>query len=121
MSAYITPVLSVTGLVTASIIVAFVAPEAVLNKLCTKPPADWVSLAIIRHWALLVFCIGVLLVYAAYKPDIRAPILLAAATEKIVLAAGVFLLRLPLRAIAYIVAAFDAAFAVLYLLYLARL
>jgi protein-S-isoprenylcysteine O-methyltransferase Ste14 len=121
MSDYITPVLLITGLATAGIIAAVFAPAAVLAQLCAEPPTDRVGLAITRHWALLVFCVGALLIYAAYQPHVRVPVLVVAATEKIVLAAGVFSLRLPLRPPAYIGAVIDATFAGLYLLYLAGL
>jgi hypothetical protein len=121
IGAYIKPILVVTGLVTASMIAAFFAPAMLLNQLFVEPPADAVSLAITRHWALLVFCIGALLIYAAYHPELRKPVLVAAIIEKVALVLGLLLLPLPLRSGAYIAAASDATFSVLYLLYLVGL
>ncbi len=121
ISANIKPILVVTGIATASIIAAFFAPAVLLNQLFAEAPTDAVSLAITRHWALLVFCIGALVIYAAYRPDLRKPVLVAAITEKIALVLGILLLPLPLKSGAYGVAASDATFTALYLLYLAGL
>jgi hypothetical protein len=119
ISGHITLILLVTGLVTASVAVAVFAPARTLNQLFAKAPSDAISLAITRHWALLVFCIGALLVYAAYHPAAREPVLAAAIAEKIALVLGLFILPLPLRAPAYVAAAFDGSCAALYVLYLA--
>jgi hypothetical protein len=121
ISAYIKPILVITGIATASVVVAFFAPAALLDQLFAEAPSDAVSLAITRHWALLVFCIGALLVYAAYHPELRKPVLAAAIIEKIALVLGILLLPLPLLSGAYVVAGSDATFTALYLLYLAGL
>ena len=115
---YIKPILLVTGIATASMIAAFFAPEMVLGQLFAEPPTDAVSLAVTRHWAVLVFCFGALLVYAAYRRESRQPILIATIVEKIVLVAGLLLLPLQLRSGGYVVAASDASFSLLYVLYL---
>jgi hypothetical protein len=121
ISAYIKPILIITGLATASIVVAVFAPATLLNQLFAEAPSDTVSLAITRHWALLVFCIGALLIYAAYHPKLREPVLVAAILEKIALVLGLVFLPLGLRPAAYVVAASDATFTALYLLFLAGL
>ena len=36
----------------------------------------------VRHWGVLIVAIGVLIVYSAYVPAIRVPVLVAAAVEK---------------------------------------
>lgn len=111
----------ITGIATASVVFAFFAPAALLNQLFAEAPSDAVSLAVTRHWALLVFCIGGLIIYAAYRPEVRKPVLAAAILEKIALVLGILLLPLPLKSGAYGVAASDATFTALYLLYLAGL
>ena len=68
ISRYIKPILIVTGLITASMIAAVFAPALVLDQLFAEPPSDAVTLAVIRHWGLLVFCFGGLLVWAALSP-----------------------------------------------------
>jgi hypothetical protein len=102
-------------------IAAFFAPATLLNQLFADAPSDAVSLAITRHWALLVFCFGALLVYAAYHPGVRKPVLVVTIIEKIALVLGLLLLPLTLQSGAYVVAGSDATFSALYLLYLAGL
>ena len=121
ISRYIKPILVVTGIITASMIVAFFAPAIVLNQLFAEPPSDAVSLAITRHWGLLVFCFGGLLVWSAYRPEIRKPVLVFTIVEKVALVLGILLLPLPLKSGAYVAAGTDATFSIIYLLYLAGL
>lgn len=56
---------------------------------------DAASLALTRHWGLLVFLIGALLIYAAFHPGVRDPVVFIAAVEKIAL--GVIVLGTSLR------------------------
>jgi len=121
ISRHIKPILVVTGIITASMIVAFFAPAIVLNQLFAEPPSDAVSLAITRHWGLLVFCFGGLLVWSAYRPEIRKPVLVFTIVEKVALVLGILLLPLPLKSGAYVAASTDATFSIIYLLYLAGL
>ncbi len=118
---YMKIILLVTGIATATMIAAFFAPGLVLAQLFVDPPTDPVSLAVTRHWGVLVFCFGVLLIYAAYRRDTRTPVLIVTILEKVVLVAGLLLLPLELQSGAYVVAASDATFSLLYVLYLAGL
>ena len=121
ISRYIKPILIVTGLITASMIVAFFAPAIVLSQWFVDPPADAVTLAVMRHWGLLVFCFGGLLVWAAYRPDLRKPVLVFTIVEKVALVLGILLLPLALKSGAYVAAGTDATLSIVYLLYLAGL
>ena len=121
IGAYIKPILVITGIATASMIAAFFLPAVVLNQLFEAPPADAVSLAVMHHWGLLVFCFGALLIWAAYRRELRKPVLVLTVVEKIGLVIGLLLLPLPLKYGAYVVAGSDATFSALYLLYLAGL
>jgi len=114
-------ILLITGIITGSMIAAFFAPAIVLNQLFAEPPSDAVSLAITRHWGLLVFCFGGLLVWSAYRPEIRKPVLVFTIVEKVALVLGILLLPLPLKSGAYVAAGTDATFSIIYLLYLAGL
>lgn len=116
---YIKPILLVTGVATASMIAAFFAPATVLSQLFVQPPTDAVSLAVTQHWGLLVFCFGGLLIYAAYRPEVRKPVLVFTIIEKIALVVGLLVLPLELRSGAHVVAVSDATFTALYLLFLA--
>ena len=121
IGAYIKPILLVSGIATAGMIAAFLAPALVLDQLFVAAPKDAVSLAVTRHWGVLVFCFGVLLIYAAFRAQSRQAVLAVTIVEKIALVAGLLLLPLELHSGAYVVAASDATFSLLYILYLAGL
>jgi hypothetical protein len=121
ISRYIKPILIVTGLITASMTAAVFAPALVLDQLFAEPPSDAVTLAVMRHWGLLVFCFGGLLVWAAYRPDLRKPVLVFTIVEKVALVLGILLLPLALKSGAYVAASTDATLSIVYLLYLAGL
>jgi hypothetical protein len=59
-------ILVVTGAITAIALLQFITPAPVLRMIYGKDPADEVGLAVARHWALLVFLVGALLIYAAF-------------------------------------------------------
>ena len=44
----------------------------------------------VQHWGVLVFVVGCLIIYSAYAPAIRVPVLIAAAVEKFALGLLVF-------------------------------
>lgn len=121
ISTYIKPILIVSGIATAAAIALFFAPAVVLGMLFENVPSDALSLAIARHWGIMVFCIGALIVWAAFRPELRTPVLIFACLEKIVLVIGVFALPLQARSGASVVALSDASFTALYLLYFAGL
>jgi hypothetical protein len=71
-----------------------------------------------RNWGVLIALVGALLVYAAYAPTSRVPILIAAVVEKLVLVACIFFGPLKRTPIMTAIALGDGLFAVTYLLYL---
>ena len=83
-------------------------------------PANAVSLALARHWGLLIFCVGALLIYAASHPSVRDPATVFAAIEKTALGAGVLGTSLRKHAVAAAIAASDSLIALVYILYMAR-
>ena len=116
---HIEVVLLITGAVTALAIIQFIAPAPILRAICGEAPKDETSLALARHWALLIFLIGALLIYAAFHPGVRGPAVLVAAIEKIALGAGVLGTALRRHPPAAAIAAGDSIIAFIYFLYLA--
>lgn len=116
---HIETILYVTGGITAAMFLQFMAPRFFLKNLAKISLEDEAGLFYARHWALLVSTFGVLLVYAAIYPEIRKPILIAAAVEK-----GAFVLiifsnlskEFARRMVA--AAVFDTFCVIAYLLYL---
>jgi hypothetical protein len=118
IGAHIQFVLVVTGVLTAGALILFLAPAAALTRAFDKAPLDEASPAIARHWGLLVFLNGALLVYAAFDPPIREPVILVGAIEKAVLGAGVLGTALREHPAVRAAAISDSLIAVIFFLYL---
>src|SRR5262245_31839487 len=75
----------------------------------------------VRHWGVLIFAIGALIVYSAYAPTVRAPVLAAAALEKFAIGLLTFFGPMKRTTAMTAIAVGDGAFAILYVAYLAGL
>ena len=111
-------ILIVTGALTATMLAQFVAPFWVARHTFGEVPSGAVSIALARHWGLLLFCVGALLVYSAFHPAVREPAVVLASVEKAGFAACVFGTSLRKRPIISMMAAADALMALVYVLYL---
>ena len=60
----VVPVLVISGVATAGVLVLTVAPRQVCHALFRVEPADWLSVFFARYLGLLVFAIGSLVVYS---------------------------------------------------------
>jgi hypothetical protein len=114
-------ILIVTGLATAGALALVVAPVPMMKAVFGKSPADPLGLIMARHWALLVFLVGGLIVYAAFHAEIRVPTLIVAVVEKAAFAAAMLTSRLRWRSTVIVIALADAGMAALYLMFLAGL
>jgi hypothetical protein len=74
--------LVVTGAFTMLAGLQFLAPTLFL-KAAGLEVGDPTGFFFARHWGLLCFCIGALLVYAASHAEVRRPIVMAACAEKL--------------------------------------
>ena len=121
IGAHIELILIVTGALTAMAPLQFIAPAWVLRMIYGEAPTDQVGLAVARHWGLLTFLVGALLVYAAFYPSVRGPAMVIAVIEKAALGLGlgVFATSLRTHSAAAAVAAGDSLIAIIYVLYLA--
>jgi hypothetical protein len=119
LAAHIELILLITGLATAGALVLFLAPVTMLKVLYGQAPSDVRSLLIVRHWGLLIFLVGALLVYAAYHAEIRVPTMVVAVVEKAAFALGVFISPFRRRTPVLVMALADAGMAAVYLMYLA--
>ena len=118
----ISTILLVTGLVTMLPLLQFLFPAAFLKLLNKIEIRDEAGLFFARHWGMMAFVVGGLLVYAAGHPEVRLPIVCAALIEK---AALVLLIVLnwskPFGQGFAVTLLFDGACCVIYGLYLAGL
>jgi len=111
-------ILVVTGLLTAAMIAQFVAPSWTLRHAFGEVPSGVVGIVLARHWGLLLFCVGMLLVYSAFHPTVRQPTMVLASVEKVGFAGCVFGSSLRQRRIPSIMATGDTLMAAVYVLYL---
>jgi len=115
---HIKSILMVTGLITMLPVVQFFAPDWMLQQQ-SLTVSDDAGRLFARHWGLVVFCIGALLVYAAGHPGARRSIVSAGLIQKL----GLVVLLLmnwsnPALQGLHMVALFDALCVVLYAIYL---
>ena len=75
----------------------------------------------VRHWGVLIFVVGALIVYSAYAPTTRAPVLVAAAIEKVAIGLLTFFGPMKPTSAMTAIAIGDGAFAIIYVAYLAGL
>jgi hypothetical protein len=119
IAAHIELILIVTGAVTASMLIQFIAPKPVMRLVFGTAPTDPVSLTIARHWGLLIALLGALLVYAAFDPPLRGPVILVALVEKVVFVAFMLSPSIRQRGLAAMVGGADLLMSIVYAHYLA--
>src|SRR5262249_4406584 len=106
---------------TAGMLVQFVAPAWILRHAFREVPSGAVSIALARHWGLLLFCIGALLIYAGFRPAVRKPAVLLASIEKAGFVACVLSTSLRHRPVVAMMAIADAIIYVIFGLYMSWL
>ena len=122
LSSSISSILIVSGVITAVAgLGALVFPRLLLRLAFAVPEPPASTMFFTRHWGVLIFLFGALLVAAAGTPALRGPVMLAAAAEKIAIGFFVFFGPLKRTPGMTLVALADGVFAVTYLAYLAGL
>ena len=76
---------------------------------------------LVQHWGVLIFAVGALIVYSAYVPTVRAPVLVAAAIEKFAIGLLTFFGPVKRTTAMTVIAVGDSTFAILYVAYLGGL
>ena len=79
---HISAILTVTGGITALPIFQFFFPAQTLKLLSKLSISDECGIFFARHWGILAFSIGALLIYAGAHAEARAPIMQFALIEK---------------------------------------
>lgn len=75
-------ILLISGVFTLLPIVVFLLPTRGPRLLFGVDAPDGAGGLFTRHWSLLAPSLGALLIYAAWHPELRAPLMLAAGIEK---------------------------------------
>ena len=79
---HFTKILYICGIITMLPIVMFFLPWAMFNLLGISVGRE-AGVPFTKHWGLMAFCFGALMVYSASHVEIRRPIVIAAAIEKL--------------------------------------
>ena len=112
--------LLVTGVLTAGPSFGLIFPRRLLLVLLGDPTNELATLLVVRHWSLLIGLVGGLVMYAAFHAEVRVPVMVVAATEKLVLGGLVLASPLRTRLLTLGVACADGVMAILYLVTLSR-
>jgi hypothetical protein len=118
IASHSTAILVATGLYTAGALLQLFAPRTSLALIFGVRTDDRFTLLIARHWGLLAALVGGLLVYSAFHPEVRAPVVAVAIVEKLVLAGLAFFGSWNRTPVATRTAVVDLAIAALLLLVL---
>jgi len=111
---YFDKILYVTGVVTLTPLLQFFSPALNLG-LSGLVVSDDAGLLFARHWGLMAACFGALLIFAAVRPAVRKPIVMAAMVEKFGLVALIVLSwNTPALAGLHLAALFDGACVLIY-------
>ena len=83
-------ILVVSGVVTSTMLVQALAPRFAFKFIFGEDSPGAVSALIGRSWGAMIFASGLMLIYAAYHPEARLPILLYSIAGKLGFVALVF-------------------------------
>lgn len=120
ITAGITWIMIVSGLLTSTMFYAAIAPQAALRSTFGEGLEGPVAEIVVRNWGALIGIVGLLLVYGAVTPSARRVALGVAGLSKIVFIALVLTLGRPyLGHQAGVAVAVDAVMVVLFAAYLA--
>jgi len=76
-------IMLIAGLLTCSMIIAVFTPHTVLINMFGESLAEPLAQMIVRSWGFLIFLIGTLLIYGAFKPVYRNLAIVMASISKI--------------------------------------
>lgn len=113
-------VLLVCGLLTFSMIQAVFSPRATVRAYFGDTPQSEATDLLVRNWGALVAAGGVLLIYAAFVPSVRPPVLIFVGVGKLVFIALVLMAGTGLlKKQAGVAVAVDSVIVLLFAAYLA--
>jgi hypothetical protein len=111
-------IMLVSGLLTCTMLYAAVAPQAALNTTFGDTLSGPLAEIIVRNWGVLIFLIGIMLIYGAFKPVHRRLIITVAMVSKIIFIGLVLTLGTQYLGRAGVSITFDGLIVVLFLVYL---
>ncbi|MDX2006304.1 MAG: hypothetical protein SFU83_13575 [Meiothermus sp.] len=80
-------VMLISGLLTSSMVYAAIDPQRALGSMFGTTLEGPLAEVLVRNWGVLVTLVGLLLIYAAFNPQIRTIVVVQAAVSKAVFVA----------------------------------
>lgn len=80
------PIMLVSGLLTCTMLYAAIDPAGALASTFGAHLDGPAAEVVVRNWGALIFLVGAMLIYGAFKPAVRALVLAVAAVSKLVFA-----------------------------------
>ena len=118
VSKYIKWIMLVSGVLTCTMLYAAIDPQAALLNTFGASVSSPLAELIVRNWGVLIFLIGAMLIYGAYKPVHRKLVIIVAAISKIAFIGFVVTIGDQYLSTAGIAIAVDSGFLFLFFLYL---
>lgn len=118
-TSFIEWLLIVSGIATAGGgLIALLFPHFQLRSMYGVESPTSIEIFLVRHWGVLIFAVGCLILYSAYVPATRVSVLIAAVIEKLAIGLLVFLGSAKRTSGMTATAVVDGVFAILYVVYL---
>jgi hypothetical protein len=74
----------VSGLLTCTMLYAAIAPQAALRASFGEELSGPLAEIVVRNWGVLIFLVGAMLVYGAFRPAVRRLVVTVATLSKLV-------------------------------------
>ena len=111
-------IMLVTGVITCSMLLATVNPQAGLMNTFGASIDGPIAEIVVRNWGALIGLVGGMLIYAAFKPELRAFVLVIACISKLTFISLVLTFGSQFMGKAIVAVVFDSIVVALYLVYL---
>jgi hypothetical protein len=114
-------IMNIAGLLTCSMIFAVFAPDAALISMFGEALTQPLAQVVVRSWGFLIFLIGALLMYGAYKPEYRNLALVFSSVSKIAFIALIVIFGTQYIEKSAVTIVLDSVLAVIFLSYLVKM
>ena len=113
-------IMLIAGLLTCSMIFAVFAPQVALISMFGEALTQPLAQVVVRSWGFLIFLMGVLLIYGAFKPVYRNLSLIIVSLSKIVFISLIITFGVQYIEKSAVTLIFDSIFITLFAAYLIK-
>ncbi|WP_241906365.1 hypothetical protein [Shewanella sp. 10N.286.51.B7] len=117
---YMKWIMIVAGGLTCSMIFAVFAPQEALISMFGESLTEPLAQVVVRSWGFLIFMIGALLIYGAFRPIYRNLALVLASTSKVAFISLIVLFGAQYIDKSLLTITLDSIFVIVFLGYLAK-